>query len=144
MLFLSVPPSTGRIASDSLYPSPLWPPIHQLQRSLSFKISPTLPFSCSVPIPTLMILPHRCPETVRSGAEMLETLLASSDVSPLQMLCPRVHISFSLCTKASFLVRRWRVVRISRIYWVVRFKHVCFKSFTGHLDSQMQLVQLVQ
>ena len=37
---------------------------------------------------------------------MLETLLGSSDVSPLQMLCPRIHVSFSLCTRAFFLVRR--------------------------------------
>lgn len=27
---------------------------------------------------------------------------------------------------------------------MVRFKHVYFKRFTGHLDSQMHLVQLVQ
>ena len=72
MLLLSVPPSTGRIASDSLYPSPLWPPIHQPQRSLSFKISPALPFSCSVPMPT-------CQEPARESP-------------PIKRLCGRVLV----------------------------------------------------
>ena len=48
-----------------------------------------------------------------------------------------VFLLNSSVSKRWFLT--WRVVRISRIYWVVRFKHVCFRRSTGHLDCQTQL-----
>lgn len=65
---------------------------------------------------------------------LTETLLVDQ---VLLLGCPCVFLLNLSVSK--MVVFNLEVVRISRIYWVVRFKHVCFRRSTGHLDSQTQL-----
>lgn len=99
-----VPPSTGRIASDSLYPSP------SLASNPTSSRGPCLLKSLP-PFPSLVLFlsPPSCsasqmPRNCEEWAEMLETLLASSDVSPFTNVMPQSPVSFSLC-QGIFLVR---------------------------------------